>query len=74
MHQKTQSPDDSALRTALVNMQYGACTPEDIKFLRKRIAGTCPDQPNVALKNFRNVAIICGVHSQKDRINQLGCE
>ena len=74
MRQKTQSPEDSALRTALVNMRYGACTPEDIKFLRKRIAGTRPDQPNVASKNFRNVAIICGVHSQKDRINQLGCE
>jgi hypothetical protein len=74
MRQKTQSPEDAALRTALVNMRYGACTPDDIKFLRKRIAGTRPDQPNVASKNFRNVAIICGVHSQKDRINQLGCE
>jgi hypothetical protein len=74
MRQKTQTPEDASLRTALVNMRYGACTPEDIRFLRKRIAGKRPDQPNVAAKNFRNVAIICGVHSQKDRINQLGCE
>jgi len=66
MRQKTQSPEDASLWTALVNMCYGACTPGNIKFLRKRIAGTHPDQLNVASKNFRNVAIICGVHSQKD--------
>ena len=28
----------------------------------------------MSAKAFRNVAIICGLHSQKDRINQLGCE
>jgi hypothetical protein len=74
MRQRTQTPDDAAFRTALVNMRYGACTPADIKFLRSRIAGRCPEQPNVAAKNFRNVAIICGVHTHKDMINQLGCQ
>src|SRR4051794_33755360 len=74
MRQRTQTPDDAAFRTALVNMRYGACTPADIKFLRSRIAGRRPEQPNVAAKNFRNVAIICGVHTHKDMINQLGCQ
>ena len=55
-------------------MRYGRCTPEDIRFLRTRIAGKRPGQPNVALKEFRNVAIICGRHTQKDQINLLGCE
>src|SRR5436305_14792091 len=29
MRQKTQTVDDASLRTALVNMRYGKCTPED---------------------------------------------
>ena len=74
MKQISQTIEDLKLRTALVNMHYGACTPDDVRFLRTRIAGKRPDQPNVASKHFRNVAIICGVHSQKDKINELGCE
>jgi Helitron helicase-like domain at N-terminus/PIF1-like helicase len=74
MRQKTQTTADEALRSALVNMRYGACTPEDISFLRTKITGPRPEQPKVARKDFRNVAIICGVHTQKDKINQLGCE
>jgi hypothetical protein len=74
MRQKNQTAQDIAFRNALVNMRYGVCTSEDIQFLRSRIAGTRSDQPQVASKDFRNVAIICGVHSQKDIINQLGCE
>jgi hypothetical protein len=74
MRQKSQSPEDASLRTALVNMRYGACTGEDIQFLRSRIAGKRQDQPRVSSKDFRNVAIICGIHTQKDMINQLGCE
>jgi len=72
--QKTQTAEDALFRTTLVNMCYGKCTPEDIRFLRTRIAGTQPSQPDVASKNFRNVPIICGIHSQKDQINLLGCE
>jgi len=74
MRQRTQTPEDAAFRTALVNMRYGACTPADIQFLRSRITGNRPEQPKVASKDFRNVAIICGVHTQKDMINQLGCQ
>ena len=74
MRQTSQTPEDAKLRTALVNMRYGKCTSEDIHFLRTRQAGTRPDQPNVASKEFRNVAIICGRHTQKDQINLLGSE
>ena len=34
MRQKTQTVEDAKLRTALENMRYAACTPEDIKFLK----------------------------------------
>ena len=74
MRQVSQTAEDAALRTALVNMRYGKCTPGDIHFLRTRQAGTRPGQPNVAAKEFRNVAIICGRHTQKDQINLLGSE
>jgi hypothetical protein len=74
MRQKTQTLEDAKLRTALVNMRYGQCTSEDIVFLRSRVAGKQPGQPNIAAKEFRNVAIICGKHTQKDQINALGTE
>ena len=74
MRQKSQSLADCSLRTALVNMRYGVCSPDDIKFLRSRIAGKRDEQPKVFTKRFRNVPIICGIHTQKDSINQLGCE
>jgi hypothetical protein len=53
-------------------MRYAACTPEDIKFLKTRIAGRCPGQPKLADKTFRNVSIITALNAQKDRINELG--
>lgn len=34
MRQKTQTPEDGKLRTALENMRYKACTQDDIRFLR----------------------------------------
>jgi hypothetical protein len=74
MRQKTQTVEDACLRTALLHMRYGGCTEDDITFLRTRIAGKRPEQPKVSSKDFRNVAVICGVHTQKDTINQLGCE
>ena len=55
-------------------MCYGRCTLDDIKFLKTRIAGKKINQPNIASKAFRNVPIICGVHSLKDQINIMGCE
>ena len=72
MRQKTQTPEDTKLRTALENMRYAACTPEDIKFLKTRIAGRRSDQPKLSNKEFRNVSIITALNAQKDRINELG--
>ena len=74
MRQKTQTLEDAALRTALVNMRYGRCTTENICFLKSRVAGKRSNQPNIAAKEFRNVAIICGRHTQKDQINLLGSQ
>jgi predicted type IV restriction endonuclease len=36
--QRTQTPEDVELHTALENMRYAACTPEDIKFMKTQIA------------------------------------
>jgi len=72
MRQNTQSVEDAKLRTALENMRYAACTADDIKFLRSRVAGRQPDQPKLANKHFRNVSIITALNSQKDHINELG--
>jgi hypothetical protein len=52
----------------------GSAHQRIFSFLRSRIAGKRPGQPNVAAKEFRNVAVICGKHTQKDQINMLGCE
>src|ERR1700727_577246 len=46
--------------------------PEDIKFLKTRIAGRQSDQPKLSDKEFRNVSIITALNAQKDRINELG--
>ena len=43
MRQKKQSDLDNQLRTALENMRYKACTPEDIRFLRTRISSNLPN-------------------------------
>ena len=53
-------------------MRYAACTLEDIKFLKSRIAGRHPDQPKLLNKEFRNVSIITALNIQKDKINELG--
>src|SRR6202041_3781549 len=72
MRQRTQTAEDAKLRTALENMRYAACTPEDIKFLKSRIAGRRLEQPKLSTKEFRNVSIITALNAQKDRINELG--
>ena len=72
MRQRRQSADDAKLRTALENLRYKACTPDDIAFLRTRISSSVPGRPSVCDKMFRNVSIITGTNIQKDEINQLG--
>jgi hypothetical protein len=72
MRQRTQTAEDAKLRTALENMRYAACTPEDIKFLKSQIVGRRSDQPKLSNKDFKNVSIITALNAQKDRINELG--
>jgi PIF1 helicase. len=74
MRQKLQTKEDTMLRTALENMRYKSCTPQDIAFLRSRIAGSGPNDPHLAQKKFRNVSVITAFNAQKDVINELGCE
>jgi len=74
MRQAQQTPEDAKLRTALENMRYKSCTPDDISFLRTRIAGRGPNDPKLAQKRFRNVSVITARNAQKDRINELGVE
>jgi hypothetical protein len=74
MRQAQQSAEDSMLRTALENMRYKSCTPEDIAFLRTRIAGKGPNDPKLAQRRFRNVSVITAHNAQRDKINELGCK
>lgn len=72
MRQKSQSEADAKLRTALENMRYAACTPEDVAFLRTRIADRNESSPSLEAPCFRNVSIITARNNQKDRINDEG--
>ena len=72
MRQKEQTEDDDKLRTALSNMRYGACTTQDVSFLRSRIASLGKNGPRLDSAEFRNVSIITALNSQKDVINELG--
>ena len=66
MRQKLQSPEDAKFHKALENMQYKACTQEDIEFLHTHITGPGTSRPKLAEKYFRNVSIITAWNSQKD--------
>ncbi len=74
MRQQKQSLEDGKLRTALENMRYGACTPEDIRFLESKIAGFRPEDPKLYASDVRNVSIITAWNSQKDALNQMGAK
>ena len=47
MRQKLQSPEDAKFCKALENMQYKACTQEDIAFLRTCITGPGSSRPKL---------------------------
>ncbi|KAJ6603849.1 hypothetical protein B0H10DRAFT_1822099 [Mycena sp. CBHHK59/15] len=72
MRQTTMTEDDNKLRTALANMRYGACTPADIAYLESRTVSKRPGHPNFTDIRLRNVSVITGYNSQKDKINALG--
>ena len=52
MRQNVQTKDDAKLHTALENMRYRDCTPNDIAFLRTHIAGPGSNRPKLAQKRF----------------------
>ncbi|KAJ7710833.1 hypothetical protein B0H17DRAFT_913503, partial [Mycena rosella] len=72
MRQRTQTELDAKLRTALVNMRYAACTPEDVAFLNSRVASDRPGFPHLDTAKYRNVSIITALNIHKDTINELG--
>ncbi|PPQ75527.1 hypothetical protein CVT24_013233 [Panaeolus cyanescens] len=74
MRQRSQSDEDSRLRTALDNMRYKACTQDDISFLLSRISYNVEGLPSVCDDRFRNEAIITGTNLVKDAINKIGCQ
>ncbi|KAF8211044.1 hypothetical protein K438DRAFT_1553662, partial [Mycena galopus ATCC 62051] len=74
MRQREQSSLDNQLRTALENMRFGACTSEDITFLRTRVASNRPGYPRLDDPKFRDASIITALNVHKDVINDLGAE
>ena len=74
MRKTKQSPEDEALRLALQNMRYTACTPSDIKFLNSRVITLNPALPNLSHPEFRNVSIITPLNIQKNRFNEWACK
>ncbi|KAF9488227.1 hypothetical protein BDN71DRAFT_1403563 [Pleurotus eryngii] len=74
MRQKEQTADDAHFRTALENMRYKACTPEDVQFLKSLIANQDDSRDSLNSTRFRDVAIITGLHTNRDVINEIGIE
>ncbi len=72
LRQREASEADKKFRTALENMRYALCTPQDIAFLKSRVAGWAEGRPRLTDARFRNVSIITGYNSQKDKINTMG--
>ena len=73
MRQVNYSPDDVKLRTALQNMRYKDCTPEDITFLKTRITSHHMGSPSICDSKYAHISIITAKNIQKDEINKLGC-
>jgi hypothetical protein len=53
-------------------MRFGACTSDDIDFLRTRVASDRPGHPHLDTKKYRNVSVITGLNIHKDLINDEG--
>ncbi|KAJ7791393.1 hypothetical protein B0H14DRAFT_2395641 [Mycena olivaceomarginata] len=73
MRQTNMSVEDIKFRSALSNMRYGACTPDDIDFLRTRQISKRPGHPSFEDPRFQNVSLITAWNSQKDQVNEMGC-
>jgi len=74
MRQRSQSAEDAKLRTALENMWYKVCTPDDLNFLHSRMSSHLPDRACITDKIFRDVPMITALNVHKDEINLIGAE
>ncbi|PBK91907.1 hypothetical protein ARMGADRAFT_899131, partial [Armillaria gallica] len=69
--QRTQTPADEKLRTALANMRYTSATKVDIAFLQSKVAGK-PTAAKIMDKEFQNISIITRLNVHKDKYNRIG--
>ena len=74
MRQCSQTLEDAKLRTALENLRYRACTPQDVKLIQSCVAGQAVGRPKLIQPHFWNVSVITSWNSYWDKINELGCE
>ena len=72
MQQKHQSTEDAQFWTALENMRFNACTPEDIAFLHSLVSSNIPGCRSIHDEDFQNDSIITGTNLHKDEMNRLG--
>jgi hypothetical protein len=73
MRQTQQTENDKRFRTALENMRYKDCTPQDIAFLRSCITSNLPGRQSICQSQFKFASIITAKNVQRDEINRLGC-
>ena len=69
MRQKHQSAEDAQFQTALENMRFKACTPEDIVFLCTFVSSKLPGHHSICDEDYQNVSIITGTNLHKDEFN-----
>ena len=70
MRQKLQSSEDKKFHKALENMQYKACTQEDISFLHSHTTGVGRNKPKLAEKTFEmSPSLQHGTHKKTESMN-----
>ncbi|KAJ3552729.1 hypothetical protein NM688_g3999 [Phlebia brevispora] len=74
MRQNKADLPNEAFRDALANMRYGACTEQNLKVLRTRIAGLDAGQPHMGEEQFRNISILTAWNAHRDAINEASVE
>ncbi|KDQ57392.1 hypothetical protein JAAARDRAFT_97100, partial [Jaapia argillacea MUCL 33604] len=72
MRQCLQTPNDAAFHTALENMRYKSCTPDDIQLLKSLVASSSKESPKTGDPKFRHVSIITARNIQRDKVNEMG--
>ncbi|TFK59133.1 hypothetical protein BDN72DRAFT_781172, partial [Pluteus cervinus] len=72
MRQSVDSVEDQKFRTALTNLRYKACTPEDLEFFDTRVHTNHTQGPSICADRFRNISIITGYNATRDKLNEMG--